>query len=62
MEWSFGPSYRRPRTLKNTISEISGFASYVEEMKKTDPKKLEPYLNQIEKIADRLSSVAKRMG
>lgn len=60
MEWSFGPSYRKPRTVQGTIAEVSGFASYVEELSKSDPKKIEPYLEQIGKLADRLAAVAKR--
>jgi len=60
MEWSFGPAYRRRPTLKRTISEVSGFTSYVEELSKSDPKKIEPYLQQISEMADRLSAVAKR--
>lgn len=60
MEWSFGPAYRKPRTMKGTLVEVSGFASYVEELSKSDPKKIEPYLEQIRELADRLAAVAKR--
>jgi len=60
MEWSFGPAYRRPRTLKRTLAEVSGFASYVEELSKSDPKKVEPFLGEIGELADRLAAVAKR--
>jgi DNA-binding PadR family transcriptional regulator len=62
MEWSFGPSYRRPRTIQRTIAEVSGFASYVEELSRSDPKKLAPYLKQIGELADRLAAVAKKKG
>ncbi len=59
MEWSFGPAYKRRHTLKKTILEVSGLASYVEELSKSDPKKIEPYLQQIGELADRLAAVAK---
>lgn len=60
MEWSFGPDYRRPRSVDRTMAEVRGFASYVEELSRSDPKKIEPYLAQIGEIADRLAKVAKR--
>jgi len=60
MEWSFGPSYRKPRTMEGTLKEVSGFASYVEELSKSDPKRVEPYLKKISDLADRLKAVAKQ--
>lgn len=60
MDWSFGPSYRRPRSVEGTIAEVSGFVSYVEELSRSDPKKIEPHLDKIRELADKLASVAKR--
>lgn len=62
MEWSFGPAYKRPRTLEGTMREIAGFASYIEELSESDPKKIEPYRQKIAELADRLASVARRKG
>jgi len=60
MEWSFGPSYRKPRSVEGTIAEMTGFVSYVEELVKSDPKRIDPYLGKIREVADRLASLAKR--
>jgi len=60
MELSFGPSYRKPRTVRGTIAEVSGFVSYVEELDRSDPKKIEPYLDRLGELADRLAAVAKK--
>jgi DNA-binding PadR family transcriptional regulator len=59
MESTFGPSYRKPRTLEGTIAEVSGFASYIEDLSRSDPKKVEPHLKKIGELADRLKAVAK---
>jgi DNA-binding PadR family transcriptional regulator len=60
MEWSFGPSFRKPRSIEETIAEVSGFVSYVEEVSKSDPEKIEPYAEKLADLADRLSSTAKK--
>jgi DNA-binding PadR family transcriptional regulator len=60
MEWSFGPSYRRPRSMERTIAEVSGFVSYVEELSRSNPEKIGPHMDKIAKLADRLAAVTKR--
>lgn len=60
MECSFGPNYKKPRSVDGTMAEVRGFASYVEELSRSDPKKIEPYLAQIGELADRLAKVARR--
>lgn len=60
MEWSFGPSYRKPRNVQGMLSELNGFASYIEELSESDPKEVEPYLGQIGKLAERLASLARK--
>lgn len=65
MEWSsgpFGPPFRRPRSVDATIAEVSGFVSYVEELSKSNPKKIEPYIDRIGDLAERLKSATKRKG
>ena len=59
MEWSFGPNYRRRRSLEGTVAEMTGFVSYVEELMKSDPKKLEPYMDKIKGVSERLASLTK---
>jgi DNA-binding PadR family transcriptional regulator len=60
LEWSFGPSYAKPRSLDSMMSEISGFVSYVEEVRKSDAAKVEPYLAEIQELSRRLSRLSEK--
>ncbi|MDV3293298.1 MAG: PadR family transcriptional regulator [Nitrososphaerales archaeon] len=60
VEWTFGPSFRRPRSLEEMIGEVSGFVSYLEETTRSDLKEAEPYFDKIKELADRLASIAKK--
>ncbi len=60
LEWSFGPSFRRPRSLEQTLGEVSGFVSYLEEVISSNPKEAEPYMAKIKELADKLVSIAKK--
>jgi len=58
MDWTFGPGFRRPRTPDDMMSELSGFASYLEELKRVDPVKAAPYLIKAKELADRLARLS----
>ncbi len=60
LEWSFGPTFRKPRSIENMIDEVSGFVSYLEDLSKVDQSKAAPYMDKIKGLADRLSAIAKR--
>ena len=60
LEWSFGPSFRKPRSIDDMIKEVSGFVSYLDEMVAADPKAAQPYKDKIGEMADRLASIAKK--
>lgn len=60
MEWSFGPSFRKKRSVDEMIDEVSGFVSYLEELGESDPKQAEEYREKLVKLADRLASLAKK--
>ena len=60
MESSFGPGYKKPRTMEGMLAEVSGFTSYVEDLSKSDPKKIEPYMDKIKNVADRLTAIGKQ--
>jgi DNA-binding PadR family transcriptional regulator len=60
LEWSFGPSFRKPRSMDDMINEVSGFVSYFEELNKADRTKAAPYIDKIKEIADRLATIAKQ--
>ena len=59
VEWSFGPGFRRQRTMDEMVSEVSGFISYLEDVNKTNPEKVTPYLDRARELSDRLSNLAK---
>ena len=58
LEWSFGPSFRRHPSLEEMLGEISGFVSYIEELKKTDPKTAKAYAEKIKELSRRFSAMA----
>lgn len=60
LEWSFGPSFSRPRSLEQTFGEVSGFVSYLEEVISSNPKEAEPYMAKIKELADKLASIARK--
>ncbi len=59
VELSFGPGFRRPRTSDDMMAELSGFVSYLEELKRSDPGRAAPYRGKAKELADRLSKLAK---
>lgn len=60
MDWGFGPPFRRPRTVDEMLSEISGFISYFEELRKSDRAKTAPHMDKVKKLAERLSALVER--
>lgn len=57
-EGSFGPRMRRPQTVEDMIRQIDSFVSYMEDVKKSKGSELEPHLNKIKGLAERLSDLA----
>jgi len=60
MDWTFGPGFRRPRTADDMMSELSGFVSYLEELKRVNPAEAAPYLTKAKDIADRLARLSEK--
>jgi DNA-binding PadR family transcriptional regulator len=60
LEWSFGPTFRKARSMDDMVDEVSGFVSYFEDLNKTDRNKTAPYINKIRELADRLTTIAKQ--
>lgn len=58
-EWPFGSHFAAPRSIDEMLTEIGGYISYFEDMAKTDKSKLESYSNEMQKLSDRLSAMAK---
>ncbi len=58
MDWGFGQSFRKRPSLDEMVNEVSGFVSYYEELRKSDPAKTAPYQQKVKELADRLSALA----
>jgi len=60
LEDSFGHAFgRRERSVDEMFDEVSGMVSYMEELVKSDPAKLKEYREQLQALADRISSMLK---
>ena len=58
LEWSFGPAFRRPRSIEDVLNEIGGFVSYLEDVDKADKPKLEAQRARLRELAKRLDSLS----
>lgn len=59
LEASFGPRFGRPKTLDNTMNEIAGFVSYLEDLSRSRRSELHPHLDKVKTLSKRLSDIAK---
>jgi DNA-binding PadR family transcriptional regulator len=58
LEGSFGPAFgRRERSVDEMFDEVSGLVSYMEDLARSDPKKLEEHRGQLKALSDRLSKM-----
>ncbi len=60
LESSFGPRFRKPQTIDNTMDEIAGFVSYLEDLSRSKRSELRPHLGRMSALAKRLSDVAEK--
>jgi DNA-binding PadR family transcriptional regulator len=58
LEWSFGPSFRKRPSVEEMFGEISGFVSYIEDLKRTDPASAKAYAEKLKELSERLSALA----
>ncbi|HYB06656.1 MAG TPA: PadR family transcriptional regulator [Nitrososphaerales archaeon] len=58
LEVSFGPRFRRPQTMDEMVTEMGSFVSYMEDVKGTSAKELEPHVDKLRELARRLSDLA----
>jgi DNA-binding PadR family transcriptional regulator len=47
-----------PRTVEDMVNELSAYASYLEDLNKTDKAKIDPHREKIKNIGNRLSTVS----
>jgi len=60
LEGSFGHAFgRRQRSVDEMFDEVSGFVSYMEELVKSDPSQLKEHRDELQALAERLSSMLK---
>ena len=60
LEGSFGHAFgRRERSVDEMFDEVSGLVSYMEELVKSDPEKLNAHREQLKVLATRLSNLLK---
>jgi DNA-binding PadR family transcriptional regulator len=52
--WMMG---QRQQKVDEMLNEMNGFASYFEDLSKTDRKKLEEHMDEVAKLRDRLSAL-----
>jgi DNA-binding PadR family transcriptional regulator len=58
LEGSFGHAFgRRERSVDEMFDEVGGLVSYMEELVKSDPAKLKEHREQLQALADRLSTM-----
>src|SRR5579871_4921743 len=55
LEWSFGPSFRKRPSLEEMMGEISGFVSYIEELKRSDPAAAAKYSQTLKELSERMA-------
>lgn len=62
LDWGMGPPFRRPQSVDDMLNEVSGFVSYLEDLKGTDEAKLAAHREKIKDMAERLSRLAEKGG
>jgi DNA-binding PadR family transcriptional regulator len=55
---SFAPRPKRPQTMDDMVNEMHSFVSYMEDVKGSESKELEPHLGKLRSLSKRLSELA----
>src|SRR5207244_11263254 len=58
LEWPFGMPGRKAQTVEDILNEIVGYASYLEDLGRSDQTKIAPHREKIKNIAERLAALA----
>jgi len=58
VDWTFGPGFGRTRTPDDMVAELSGFVSYLEDLKRSDPARADQFRQKAKELADRLGKLA----
>ena len=57
LEWPFGMPGRKAQTVEDMLNEMVGYASYLEDLSRSDRTKIAPYRETIKNVADRLAAL-----
>jgi len=57
LEWPFGMPGRKPQTVEDMLNEMVGYASYLEDLSRSDRSKIAPFREKIKGVADRLAAL-----
>ncbi len=55
LDWPFSAPSRHATSVEGMIDEISGYVSYLEDLGKSNRSKLEPHLEKLRSLSDRLN-------
>jgi len=58
LEVSFGPRFRRPQTMDDMVTEMSSLVSYMEDVRRSSARELEPHLDRLRGLSKRLSDLS----
>jgi DNA-binding PadR family transcriptional regulator len=56
-EFPFGFGFGRASTIDGMLNEIGSYASYFEDLKRSDPKRLSEYSAKIKELSERLGKL-----
>ncbi|MBI3859421.1 MAG: helix-turn-helix transcriptional regulator [Thaumarchaeota archaeon] len=57
LEVSFGPRFRKPRTVTDVVDEINWLLSYLEDVVRTGSRELDPHRARVRDFSKRLSEL-----
>ncbi len=59
LDWPFNAPSRHATSLEGMLNEMSGNLSYLEDLAKSNHAKLEPHMDRLRNLSDRLSELVK---
>lgn len=57
--WPYGSHGAQPRTVEDMLREIEGYASYFEDLSKSDKARIDAHKERIKDLAERLAAIGK---
>jgi DNA-binding PadR family transcriptional regulator len=60
-EWPWGIPAKQPRTVEEMITEMKGYISYLEDLRRSDKTKITPLRDQLRSLKDRLMNLVESL-